>query len=187
MNEALQLPNAQWMQHVAAAGWWSQGPGGQGMTQGVVHCDAVSPATEQRRGVKRKGPADTPVHSVEQQWAYKYSPDPVTPRTVLPQQMHDSIGGGTPTFHSTAVAPFVQHSTVAWAPAAAATTSTGQAQGMPPAQEAPSANNVALKTSAGPPIFSRGVGLIFTSSADQSASEGTHARHFGLSRQQSVP
>jgi hypothetical protein len=189
MNDGLQLPNAQWMQQIAAAGWWSQGPEGQGIAQGVVHRDAVTPAsaTEQRRGVKRKGPANATAHGVEHQWAYKYRPDPVTPRTAPPQQMYAGIGGTTPTFHPAAVAPFAQHATVAWAPATAATTSSGQAQGMPPAQEAPCTNPVTLKTSAGPPIFSRGVGLIFASGADQGASDAPHARHFGLSRQQSVP
>ena len=197
MNEGLQLPNAQWMQQIAAAGWWSQGSEGQRNTQGVVHRDAVTPAsaTEQRRGVKRKCPADATAQSVPQQWAYKYTPDPVTPRTVPTQQMHTGIGGHAHAgiegislaSHPAAVAPFTQHASVAWSPAAAATNSSGQAHGMPLAQEVPSTDAAALKTSAGPPIFSRGVGLIFASGADQGVSDVPQSRQFGLSRQQSVP
>ena len=195
MNEGLQPLNTQWMQQVAAAGWWSQGTAVQEAAHGATQSDAGTPAsatTEQRRGVKRKGPADASAHSAEQQWAYKYATDPATPRmgpssfeTPPPQQVY--AGTAFP-FHAVATAPYGQQLTsVTWPHPATPTDSLGQAQQTHVVQGGPSPKTSALKTSAGPPIFSRGVGLIFASGADHSASAVAPADHVGLVRQQSVP
>lgn len=194
MNEGLQLPNAQWMQQVAAAGWWSQGTVIQGAAQGATQSDTGTPSstllTQQRRGVKRKGPADASAHSAEHQWAYKYATDPATPRMdpssfETPQQV---FAGPAVPFHGVAAATYGQQLTsLTWPHPVTPTDSLEQAQQMHVVQGGPSSKTSALKTSAGPPIFSRGVGLIFASSADHGGSAVAPADHVGLVRQQSVP
>jgi hypothetical protein len=160
--ETLNLGSAQWSQQVAAANWWSHGGMQEAEQRLSQHGGAASDlaSTVQRRGVKRKGPSDQGLPSVvEQRCGYVYADDPATPTnrpsSWQPQLQSASAGEAGMNHASTASAEQSDWDPSRWAADPAVLQLVGKPQ-----------VSTTLHTSAGPPIFTAGVGLIFGASQE---------------------